>query len=85
MPELAEINAKKKDEFGELLSGYLSQILRTLQLQADVVSDKEWLKKQPADALAILHGVLADKAIRLLEAAERIKEVTEESEEGSSS
>ena len=32
--------------------------------------DPEWLKKQSAGELAVLHGVAVDKGIRLLEALE---------------
>ena len=46
-------------------------ILKTqhaIQSQLDVFSDTQWLKRQPAEELGILHGILHDKSIRLLEA-----------------
>jgi hypothetical protein len=55
---------------GELLIGYLAELLRTLKAQLEVYGDKDWLKKQSASDAAVLHGVLADKGFRLLEAFE---------------
>lgn len=61
-------NATQKKEIGELLVEYLKRNLITLKVQAEVFADKAWLKKQPAGELAVLHGVLTDKAVRLLDA-----------------
>jgi len=58
----------KRDEIGDLLMGYLGEALRTLRKQVRAVGDEEWIKKQPASELAVLHGVITDKTIRLLEA-----------------
>lgn len=61
-------NATQKKEIGELLVEYLKTNLTTLQAQAAHFADKAWLKKQTASELGVLHGILADKTIRLLEA-----------------
>ncbi len=53
---------------GELLLGYLRANLETLRAQMVVFQDLEWLRNQDAADAAVLHGVLTDKAIRLLEA-----------------
>lgn len=58
----------KKNEIGELLLGYLCASLQTLKLQVEAFGDKTWIAEQPANELAVLHGVIADKSIRLLEA-----------------
>ena len=58
----------KKERIGALLLDYLVTTLETLKAQQVVFADAEWLKKQSASEVAILHGVLADKTIRLLEA-----------------
>lgn len=71
--EVAELRAKKGEQIETLLFGYLTQILTTLQEQAKVASEREYIFKQPAGELAVLHGVMADKGIRLLEAAERAR------------
>ncbi len=60
--------ATQKEEIGELLIGYLRANLSALTQQAKVFADPEWLQKQSASELAVLHGVQTDKAVRLLEA-----------------
>ena len=57
-----------KKELGALILEYLHEVLGTLILQQTVFRDEGWLRKQQASELAVLHGVLTDKAIRLLEA-----------------
>lgn len=59
---------RKKAEIGELLIEYLKEGLTTLREQVKVFRDEAWLKEQSASELAVLHGVIADKQIRLLEA-----------------
>ncbi len=59
---------QKKEEIGKLLLEYLAVSLATLKKQAEFFADETWLRKQEASSVAVLHGVLADKAIRLLEA-----------------
>ena len=67
--EYAKVRAKKEGEFDELVGGYLKEVLVTLSIQARIFRDESWLKRQDASEAAVLHGVLTDKAIRLLEAA----------------
>lgn len=70
-----QLLASKKGELIEtLLFDYLVTTLATLRKQAEVVGESEYVIKQPADSLAVLHGVMADKSIRLLEAAERARQ-----------
>lgn len=64
------IASEKKQAVGELLIGYLEANLQTLRAQSEFFRDPAWLAKQDASALAVLHGVLADKTVRLLEAME---------------
>jgi hypothetical protein len=59
---------ERSEEIGELLVEYLHANLTTLKAQTVVFSDPEWIKKQNAADAAVLHGVMTDKAIRLLEA-----------------
>jgi transposase-like protein len=59
---------QKGTPIDDLLSGYLKENLRTLRAQAEFFREETWLKQQEASQLAVLHGVLSDKAIRLLEA-----------------
>lgn len=65
---VATVATEKKEEIGELLYQYLTASLRALQSQVELFSDRDWLKKQPASDLAVLHGVQTDKAVRIMEA-----------------
>lgn len=58
----------KKDRIGQLVLAYLEANLQALIAQSYVVSQPEYIERQPADGIAILHGVMADKSVRLLEA-----------------
>ncbi len=62
------VATEKKEAIGDLLVQYLETNLRTLKAQSEVFADPEWLKKQSASEVAMLHGVLTDKTVRLLEA-----------------
>ena len=65
---LYDVDQPQKREVGDLLMVYLRANLQALTAQAEQFADKEWLKQQDASELAVLHGVMTDKAIRLLEA-----------------
>lgn len=60
---------EKRANLGEQLYGYLEDSIGALRSQLAVFADPDWLKKQSAAELAILHGVVADKTARLLAAA----------------
>jgi transposase-like protein len=64
----SQVATEKREEIGTLLVDYLHANLSTLRAQQVVFADKTWLMKQDANDLAILHGVMTDKAVRLLEA-----------------
>jgi hypothetical protein len=51
-----------------LLTNLLRENLLTLAAQQEFFRNEDWLRKQSAADLAILHGVSTDKALRLLEA-----------------
>lgn len=65
---VAAVATQKKERIGELLLEYLEEGLTTLREQQKVFRDANWLKEQSASEAAVLHGVIADKTIRLLEA-----------------
>lgn len=67
----ATLISVKKQRIGALMLEYLEASLNALAAQAYVTSDPNYIAKQPADQLAILHGVIADKSIRLVEALHR--------------
>ncbi len=58
----------KKGRIEILAMTYLEASLQALTAQAYVISQPEYIERQPAGELAILHGVVADKAVRLLDA-----------------
>lgn len=63
------VAADAKAEIGQLLLVYLRENLTTLRLQqVTVFRNGPWLLEQNAADLAVLHGVITDKAVRLLEA-----------------
>lgn len=55
-------------KYNNTLFEYLIKTLETLRVQQEVFRDEDFLKAQSANALAVLHGVLANKVFRLLEA-----------------
>ena len=65
--KLGEIRQKKGERIDDLVYDYLVQNLETLRAQAKAVSSESYIQKQPAGELATLHGVMADKTVRLLE------------------
>jgi transposase-like protein len=64
---VAAVATQKKDIIGSLIVEYVMTALQTLRAQAEMFANEQYLKKQPASELAVLHGVLADKTIRILE------------------
>ena len=65
----------KKASIEALAMTYLEASLQALTAQAYVISQPEYIERQPAGELAILHGVVADKAVRLLDALGRAERV----------
>ncbi len=64
------VSGDQRAQIGELLLAYLAKLISALTEQTVVFADLDWLKKQSAGELAVLHGVGVDKAVRLLEALE---------------
>lgn len=76
--KVATVATEKKEEIGDLLVGYLQTNLAALRSQNAVFTDPDWLRKQSASDLAVLHGVMHDKATRLLDAMGGPRETPEE-------
>ena len=72
--------APDADSVLPLVTNLLTQSLVTLTVQLEQFGDKDWLATQSAGDLAILHGVIADKTLRLLAAAQRPVEPFEQVE-----
>lgn len=71
--QLQVLASKKGEQIETLLFDYLVTTLQSLKNQAEIAGEREYITKQPAGEFAVLHGVMADKSIRLLEAAERAR------------
>ena len=64
-----DANATQKGtSIDALLQNYVEANLVTLREQSEFFRDRDWLKEQSASELAVLHGVVADKTVRILEA-----------------
>lgn len=61
----------KKPDIGDLVEEHLRNELETLSVIAEHTKDKEWLGKQSANDVAVLYGVMSDKAHAKLAALER--------------
>ena len=69
--EIVHDPSVKRGRIEMLAITYLEANLQALTAQAYIASQPEYLDRQPAGELAILHGVMADKSLRLLEALTR--------------
>lgn len=67
--KLQELATEKGLALDDLILDYLQKNFAALGAMAAVASDESYLRKYPPQQLAVLHGVFADKAFRLLEAA----------------
>lgn len=68
--EFARVRAKKEDSLAELIEGHLSASLQAAANIARQTQNESWLTKQDADKLGVFYGIITDKAVRILEAAE---------------
>lgn len=72
--EFAEVRTQKKERLIDLVEDHLAASLKAGVNIANQTNSEHWRDKQSADSLAILYGVLADKSIRILEAAQAIRQ-----------
>lgn len=59
------ISQQKKEAIGEQLYGLLEDSIAYLRFEVRTTADADWIKNQAADQLAIYHGVVFDKSVRL--------------------
>jgi hypothetical protein len=69
--KLDEFRRKKGERLDEMVYDYMLTTLAALRKQAEVASDPTYLKRQRASELGTLHGIMADKSVRLLEITTR--------------
>lgn len=67
--KLEQVGTEKRARIDELLLDCLAANLQAQKKIAETVSEPHYIRKQSASAVADLYETLADKAIRLLEAA----------------
>lgn len=65
---VATAATQKRERIGDLIIDNLEAQLEATKSIAKVVQDGDWIRKQPASELAVLFGVISDKAFRILEA-----------------
>ena len=65
------VDEKKKTDIGDLLIDLLTENLKAAKSIAIAVQDESYIKKQDASDVAVLLGVINDKAFRMLEALDR--------------
>lgn len=69
--EFAKVRAKKEDSLAGLIEEHLQASLAAAASIARQANNADWLNKQEADKLGVFYGIVTDKAIRILEAAEQ--------------
>jgi len=68
--EFEQVRTKKQEALATLIEGHLHASLKAATELAGQASNASWRDKQDADKLGVLYGILTDKAVRILEAAE---------------
>lgn len=68
--EFEQVRSKKQDSLAELIEGHLHASLQAAAHIATQAANADWRNKQDADKLGVFYGILTDKGIRILEAAE---------------
>lgn len=66
--QLEPVRAEKRERIGDLIVDNLEAALETTRAMLDVIKEKEWLRKQPANEIGVLYGIISDKTYRILEA-----------------
>jgi len=75
---LQQIETEKQNTIAALIEGHLQESLKAAKKLAQKVSDNDaWFFKQNAADIGVLYGILTDKSIRILEAAENGERETE--------
>lgn len=68
--DLAQIEPEKRARLGDLIERHLTSSLEACEAIAEHATDGRWLAKQSASELAVLYGVMTDKAVRIIEATQ---------------
>jgi transposase-like protein len=74
---LKQLETEKRENIAELMISHLTTSLKAANALAEKAAiNQSWFDKQSAGEIAVLYGVLSDKAIRLVEAIEISQEPT---------
>jgi hypothetical protein len=76
--EFDQVRTKKAEQLAGLIEGHLHTSLEAARNIAEQTKNGDWLNKQSAEDLGVFYGILTDKAVRILEAAEAAAEPAEE-------
>lgn len=76
--QLNEVRQEKVEELAALIENHLHTSLQAAANIAKQTENADWRNKQTADDLGVFYGILTDKAVRILEAAEAAAPTTEE-------
>lgn len=76
--EFDEVRRKKETELASLIEGHLHASLQAASNIARQTNNESWLNKQDADKLGVFYGIVTDKAVRILEAAEQAQSTDDE-------
>lgn len=76
--EFAKVREKKQDSLAALIEAHLHTSLKAATNIASQTENADWRNKQDADKLGVFYGILTDKAVRILEAAETASPAEEE-------
>ena len=68
--EFAQVRSKKQESLAGLIEDHLQASLKAAANIAKQTNNAEWLNKQDADKLGVFYGIVTDKSVRILEAAE---------------
>ena len=71
---------KRESRIATLIGEYLEASLTTLRAQAEAFRDPDWLREQSASEVGVLHGIMLDKSVRILDAIERAGQQKDEPE-----
>jgi transposase-like protein len=67
--QLQRVATEKRERIDDLLLGLMATNIHALSKIAETISEPDYLKKQPAESIAVLYREIAATEIRLLEAA----------------
>jgi transposase-like protein len=68
--QLEQVGTEKRERIEDLVETHLRESLNACAAIARHAANPRWLSRQNAADVAVLYGVLTDKSIRILEAAQ---------------